>query len=76
VVVRNKPKVKGNARPTLIYYTTELEQRLAAIACHYTFEQYRNLPGDEDWVGRHNVNSKAMVIATYRAKRQIEQETK
>jgi hypothetical protein len=60
-------------RPRMIRFELELEQRLAAMAAHYTWEVYNELPGDEAWVGLTGSNSKAMVIATYRASQQIGQ---
>lgn len=48
---------------------------MAAAASHYTWEAYQDLPGDDDWVGLQPTTSKAMVIATYRAIRQIEKHT-
>lgn len=65
----NQPK----SRPRMIRYDLELEQRLAAMAAHYTWEAYNALPGDDAWVGLTGSNSKAMVIATYRAYQQIGQ---
>lgn len=62
------------AKPTIITYSNLAEERLAAIASHYTWSEYQDLPGDDDWVGLTGSDSKAMVIATYRAKLQIQRE--
>lgn len=55
---------------TKIEYTFTLEERLAAAFAHYTPEQYADLTGDPIWceVGE---DSKAMVIATFRAQQRM-----
>jgi len=73
--VTGKPPRKTHQRPAYIHQTMELEERLAAMACQYTWEQYLSLPGDPRWIGELDSNSKAMVIATYRAKRLIDRES-
>lgn len=57
-----------------IVYSMEFEERLAAQKLGYTWEQYQALVGDECWLPLESTeNSKAMVIATYRGMREMEQ---
>lgn len=56
---------------TIIDYSFEFEERLAAMANHYTWEQYQNLPGIPDWA-EEGENDKSTVIATFRAKSDLE----
>ena len=52
----------------------EFEERVAALTLGYTWEQYLALVGDDRWlpIDTH-ANSKAMVIATYRGLKAMEQ---
>lgn len=55
-----------------MHYTSELEHRLAASALLYTWPQFQALPGDPMWADEETGDCKAVVIATYRAKRELE----
>lgn len=65
-------KAEARGGKTEVRYTSELEHRLAASAMLYTWEQFQALPGDPMWADENSGDSKAVVIATYRAKREIE----
>ena len=48
-----------------------MEQRYAAIHSGYTWREYLDLPGSDDWAG-DGQDSKAKVIAFYRLSKLIE----
>lgn len=51
-----------------ISYSMQMEERLAAAHCGYTWEQYLTLPGADWWIDpTAPTDSKASVIAFYRA---------